>query len=395
MNNGLNETFLTFLNGIHQVSNNRPTPPPQEEITTSGKHTKLLKGAGRFPIYGFCGRTMDQNIPDMITFLDSNEDETTKYNELKKRLKQFQSRNAFMTFTLRKDTVKDLMKHRFSSEFEDKTMMKGFSPFCLYPLERRDENNLKNLEETMAQASTTSTNDYNRRNNALKMAPFSNPTSFCTAVCNTYALAKILFTSTSPLMQDLEELHEIALAGFHNGRLAEARNLQPTWFAHVLWSLHQRIYDFFEMQLSEDDLLEGAKLRHPLSRLLSDVERFAEYKIGGVPASIKPATTQTMPQGDGGSSNYRGGKRGWQQGQPGQEQDSKRYKKEPPPGHQPEPLPQDTNWRENPTFNNALKTTEQEITQKIGKTNLGVLIKASGKPMHDPLCALYFLGRLR
>jgi len=27
---------------------------------------------------------MDQNIPDMITFLDSNEDETTKYNELKK-----------------------------------------------------------------------------------------------------------------------------------------------------------------------------------------------------------------------------------------------------------------------------------------------------------------------
>jgi len=69
---------------------------------------------------------------------------------LKKWLKQMQSRNAFMMFMLCKDMVKDIMKHHFSSEFEDKTM-----------LECQDANNLKNLAENIEHASNTSTNNYN------------------------------------------------------------------------------------------------------------------------------------------------------------------------------------------------------------------------------------------
>jgi len=290
----LNDTLLTFLQGIHQASL-RPLAPPPDPISLAGKGKKLLKSTNRFPIYGWCGRTLEQSLPSMILFLDSDEDDNTKWSELKRRLKQLQERNPFMRFTLRMDTVREFTKFHFSSEFEDKTIMKGFSPFCIHKLERQVASNLRQLEEGQSYATNKSSSDYNKRINVLKIPPFTDSTAFVTAICNTYALAKVLFSTSSPLTQDLEELQDITLQGFHTGRLAEIGALQTDWFACILWKLHQKIHEFFEKQLTEDDLLEGARLRHPLTSLLGEVECFKKYKIGGVLPSLSPHPSSHSP----------------------------------------------------------------------------------------------------
>jgi len=75
-------------------------------ITTAGTPTtttwsaKLLNGANKHSLLGFCGRSIQENPSEIFVILDSNEDTTTKFHALKDRLTAVQWNNLFVNFTL-------------------------------------------------------------------------------------------------------------------------------------------------------------------------------------------------------------------------------------------------------------------------------------------------------
>ena len=53
----------------------------------------------------------------------------------------------------------------------------------------------------------------------LKCTPITDALGFLMAIANTYALAQVLFTHTSPLTLGLQGLLTIMMRGHHNGNL--------------------------------------------------------------------------------------------------------------------------------------------------------------------------------
>ncbi len=90
---------------------------------------------------------------------------------------------------------------------------------------------------------------FDKNEATLKITPIMDALRFIVAISNTRALAWALFTSTSPLTQDLHELYETVIKGYHNGKLEATRNMQPDWYAHGLWSLYKDISKFFQNML--------------------------------------------------------------------------------------------------------------------------------------------------
>jgi len=58
-----------------------------------------------------------------------------------------------------------------------------------------------------------------KKENALKLVPITDAMGFILAISNTWALSWALFTSSSPLMKDLQDLYEIIVKGYQNGEL--------------------------------------------------------------------------------------------------------------------------------------------------------------------------------
>jgi len=83
---------------------------------------------------------------------------------------------------------------------------------------------------------------------------------FISMISNTRALAWALFTLTSPLTQDLQDLYEIVLDRYQTGELEVAGKMQPNWYAHSLWMLCKDISKFFTHYLTEEDLWQGVQL---------------------------------------------------------------------------------------------------------------------------------------
>jgi len=116
--------------------------------------------------------------------------------------------------------------------------------------------------------------DLVKHEQALKFTLIRDPSTSVTAISNTHALTYILFTEHSPLTQGLQELFDIFMAGFHNQHLCMVGMAQPDWILHVLWAIYEKCYDFFQMKLSEEDLLEGAMLINPLTVLNGHISEF-------------------------------------------------------------------------------------------------------------------------
>jgi len=66
----------------------------------SGKNTKILNGTNWFSLLGFCGLTIQDEVPKIFCILDSNEDPTTKFQALKDLLLLAQNSNALINFML-------------------------------------------------------------------------------------------------------------------------------------------------------------------------------------------------------------------------------------------------------------------------------------------------------
>jgi len=204
-----------------------------------------------------------------------------------------------MGFTLQKDTVKDLAAHAFGNKkINEEFMMKGFTPFCIQQMDDDSEMNLILHEEWMAQITTTSYSDLEKKSKKPKVTPISDVLGFISAIANTHALAKVLFSTTSPLTIGLDELQKIVLIGKQECKLQRISNFQPNYFAYAMWAIYDCCNDFFKMRLSRQDLLEGARLRNPFKDFNCEIARWQEISRAGVPAVLgySTASSETSPE---------------------------------------------------------------------------------------------------
>jgi len=370
------ETMRSALDGFMQSSiiprlNNVQTTV----VSSSSKSAKMLNGTGKYNALAYSGMTVQDEVSDMLKMLDSNEHETIKFNTLLSKLNALQIQFPFMNFTLRMETMRDLMKHKFESKPSIKNMMKGFTPFILQKMEEEDEIDLSHFEEEMGQVNNPSWEDINRRSNSAKIIPVASPMEFLALIANTHALARILFTQYSPLVKGLRELHDVLVAG--KDRLKTVVEFQPSWFAHVLWKVYDACFAFFSKKLDEDDLLNGRDIGNPLENLTYQVSEFSRIERPGAPASLVQRPLANHPEEA--LQSDRPGKR-----KPGGTGGGKEPKKVKGGGEEDK----DSGFRENKAFNATLKAAKQEVFNTVGKTTMGFVFKAAGQNTLKVLKAL-------
>jgi len=137
------------------------------------------------------------------------------------------------------------MAHEFFSDPLESNMLHGFTLFCVQKMEKKSEYELKGWEKHHDALMHTIASNYDRKEALLKIQPVMDAMGFISAISNTRALAWSLFTSTSPLTQDLQDLYKIVLDGYQTGELEAAGEMQPNWYAHSLWTLYKDISKFF------------------------------------------------------------------------------------------------------------------------------------------------------
>jgi len=234
----------------------------------------MLHGTCRDHLLGYMGCQATENVTDIFSILDSNKDFMTKCNKLENCLLHEQCLDPFMCFMLRKETVKDLVAHTFTNKLlMEQFMMQGLTPFCLQQMDKSSKMSLLLYKESMEQTTQkTMNNNITKKGTKIKITPIRDVMRFLMAIANTHALAKVLFSTTSPHTIRLRELRAIILEGKQTTKLQKIRQYQPNWFAHAMWQLHECCSNFFKKQLSCQDLLEGAQLQNPLAAYNNDME---------------------------------------------------------------------------------------------------------------------------
>jgi len=119
-------------------------------------------------------------------------------------------------FNIRREFVKEMIQHAFYSEPFKKNMMHSFTPFCIQKMSQKNEQEWVSLEKCMDFASHMVENDFIKKENTLKLALVTKVLGFISAISNTQALSWVLFTSSSPLTKDLQDLYEIVVDGYQN-----------------------------------------------------------------------------------------------------------------------------------------------------------------------------------
>jgi len=69
-------------------------------LLSSGKSAKLLSGINKHSLKGFCGKTFNEDVPEIFQIFDGNENIMTKVQALGYCLKEAQCMNAMVKFTL-------------------------------------------------------------------------------------------------------------------------------------------------------------------------------------------------------------------------------------------------------------------------------------------------------
>jgi len=105
-------------------------------LQTSGKSGKILQGTNCYSLLGFCGLTINDDVPEIFCIFDCNKDPTAKFQALKDLLLLAQHGNTLVNIMLCKETFKDLKQHQFCFDPNEKNMTWGFSPFCLQEMNK-------------------------------------------------------------------------------------------------------------------------------------------------------------------------------------------------------------------------------------------------------------------
>jgi len=186
------------------------------------------------------------------------------------------------------------------------------------------------------------------------------------------------FSQTSPLTTGLKELRQVIFDGLHSGDLQSISTYQPDWYAHILWGLYKVCDTFFQHRLSKADLLEGETLANPLTMFNLEIAKFTVYIRLQTPASLlttPPPPTHTNTPAPPHDTANGGGKQPYKhQGPGGGRGVDKCVHFQPPPDAQL----RGPYWRENPKFDQNLKTTKNTILNTHGCTNLSQLLQAAG-----------------
>jgi len=88
--------FQAALINMQQQGTNTTTGGLQ----TRGKSAKILQGTNRYSLLGFCGLTIQDDVPEIFRIFNSNEDTTAKFQALEDLLLMAQNGNALVNFTL-------------------------------------------------------------------------------------------------------------------------------------------------------------------------------------------------------------------------------------------------------------------------------------------------------
>ena len=276
-------------------------------LAVSGRSARLLNRARKFYILGLCGRSIQDDVPEIFRIFDSNEDAATKFHALDIRLRSYQEMNTNVRYTLRKDTFNDLIKHVFHYEPHEKNMMKGFTPFCLQKLDQGSEIDLRALEDRLENIAQPTWSDLVQRENSCKFSPITNVFNFLTAIENTHAMPCVLFTSTSPLTKGLQELRKTISKNLHNGQLDAIGHCQANWFAHLLWGVYECMDEYFQCHLSEqEDLLDGSKLANPLAILNQEVVQCTLLIRPRCPKSLLTSSSMTTLNDNDDTASHKG-----------------------------------------------------------------------------------------
>jgi len=126
-----------------------------------------------------------------------------------------------------------------------------------------------------------------------KITPISNVLGFITAIANMHVLAKVLFSTTSPLMIGLHELQKIVLLSKQEGKLQCISNFHLNYFAYAMWGIYKCCNNFFKMHLSWQDLLEGTHLQNPFKDFNYEMACWQEITRARVLASLGYLTSFT------------------------------------------------------------------------------------------------------
>jgi len=188
--------------------------------------------------------------------------------------------------------MKEFMQHQFFADPIEDNMMHGFTPFCIQCMDKKCKYNLISLEKRIDFVSHMVEADFDKKEAAIKVMPITDTLGFIAAISNTRALVWALFTSSSPLTQDLHDLYETVIDGYQTGELEVASDMQPDWYAHALWSLYKDILKFFKKQFSEEDLRQGYRMRNPLTDINQEISHFTSMYSLGIPPCLLVRTKQ-------------------------------------------------------------------------------------------------------
>jgi len=85
-------------------------------------------------------------------------------------------------------------------------MLHEFTSFCIQQSDKESAHKLKDLEKRQEMALHTLASNFTKKEAIVKVKPVTDAVSFISAISNTQAVVWALFTSSSPLTQDLHEL---------------------------------------------------------------------------------------------------------------------------------------------------------------------------------------------
>jgi len=141
-----------------------------------------------------------------------------------------------MQFTVHHDFVWDLKIYKFHY-LESMTFINwGITPFALQKLSANQIKDLHKLKDDAEKAMHLTITDVARCGQQITKQVPTDPSLFLELVATFWGLLLTLFGPTAPIYLDASKLYAICLDGHHAGLLDALQDMQPDWFAHVLWA---------------------------------------------------------------------------------------------------------------------------------------------------------------
>jgi len=127
--------------------------------------------------------------------------------------------------------------------------------------------------------------DFDKKEAALKITPIMDALGFIAAISNTGALAWALFTSTSPLTQDLHELYKTVIEGYHNGELDACKPYATGLVCTCTVESLYRHCKILQKMIHRRWFVPGVPHENPLTDYIWEISRYTSMYSSGPPCA--------------------------------------------------------------------------------------------------------------